>query len=129
MSLQDIKNPWLRRSLVVLACVFYTPLVVTMPTATTSSQPRIVLPVMRRTMPTLAPPSGHREYPDRMYVDVPTVIRTFSVTVFIICLFSLFVTVITGFSMISPLFSVMIAFFAAGFSLMGELLRRKTIRK
>lgn len=66
-----------------------------------------------------------RAYPSNMYVDVPTVTKTISAVVFYLCVLSLLMSFVSGFSLIDRFFSILFAFFAAGFYLMACLMARR----
>jgi hypothetical protein len=66
-----------------------------------------------------------RPYPDHMYVDVPTLIKSSGGIVFLIVAFSLVMTWLTHFSMIQPEIAILIAIGAATFFLMGLMMQRR----
>ena len=70
-----------------------------------------------------------RPYPDHMYVDIPTITKTTSAIVLLICIFSLVVYGMTGVRIIQPLISVVVGFVSGMFYGMGEMLgRSKALR-
>lgn len=62
-------------------------------------------------------------------VDVPTVIKTTSALAFLVCAFSFVLWLTTGFQLIYPSISVLIAAFAVVFYIMGEGLRRQWTKR
>jgi hypothetical protein len=70
-----------------------------------------------------------REYPDALYVSVPAITKGVSAFIGLICVVSLVMMALTGFTLINPLFAVLFIFFSAGFYLMGEMLHRKKSRR
>ncbi len=70
-----------------------------------------------------------RQYPAHMYVDVPALTKSISAVIFLVCIFSLALSFLTGFRIIHPYVSVTVGFAAAAFYLMGEMLRRLHGRK
>lgn len=70
-----------------------------------------------------------RPYPDRMYVAIPEITKKISLFVFVICILSLAVSIITGFTLIERLMSILIAALSIGFYFMGKMLSRAANRK
>jgi hypothetical protein len=67
--------------------------------------------------------------PLHLWVDVPSVIKNASLTVFIACVFSLITYGLTGFIMIHPFVSVLLAAASSIFYWMGEMLYRSAVRR
>jgi hypothetical protein len=64
--------------------------------------------------------------PAHLYVDVPTIAKQASRLVFLVCLFSLALSVITGVNMIHPFVSIFICLGCIPFYIMGRMLQKTT---
>lgn len=71
-------------------------------------------------------PATKRPYPDRMYVPVPAITKAISAFVFIFSALSLFISLVTGFTVIHRLFSALFLLFSAGFYAMGRMLEKSS---
>lgn len=67
-----------------------------------------------------------KSFPEHMYVDVPTIAKTTSALVLLVCLFSLIVSWATGFNMIYPLIAAFVLIGAGVFYAMGRLLAKRS---
>jgi hypothetical protein len=66
-----------------------------------------------------------REYPDSMYVDVPTITKTTGGAVLLVCMLSITIYILTGFAVVQTMFSFLGILFGLGFYLMGRVLERQ----
>jgi hypothetical protein len=73
----------------------------------------------------MSEPQAKKEFPDRMYVDVSVVAIKSSALMFLVCLFSLAVSIGTGLHMIHPFAAIMIMIGCVGFYLMGRLVKKQ----
>jgi hypothetical protein len=62
--------------------------------------------------------------PANLYVDVPTIAKQASRLVFLVCLFSLALSIITGVDMIHPFVSIFICLGCIPFYIMGNMLQK-----
>lgn len=76
--------------------------------------------VMHVTPPTPAP----RPYPDHMYIDMPTLVRSGGGIVFLISAFSLLLSWLTGFAMIAREIATLLAIGGIAFFFMGRMMCR-----
>ena len=65
-----------------------------------------------------------RPLPDHLYVDVPTITKKLSLAVFLICVLSLLVFAVTGFSAVQPIIAILFAIASGTFYTMAEIVRR-----
>lgn len=59
--------------------------------------------------------------PNQLYVDVPTITKTTSRLIFLVCVFALAVWGLTGFVMIHPIIAIMTGIGSIGFYIMGSM--------
>jgi hypothetical protein len=73
----------------------------------------------------MSEPQAKRQLPDRMYVDVATIAIKGSQLIFLVCLLSLALSVLTGVHMLHPFVAIIIMIGCVGFYLMGRLVKQQ----
>jgi hypothetical protein len=73
----------------------------------------------------MSKPQAGRLLPDRRYVDVATIAIKASQLIFLVCLFSLVLSAISGVHMFHPLVATIIMIGCVGFYLMGRLVKQQ----
>jgi hypothetical protein len=73
----------------------------------------------------MSEPQAERHLPDRMYVDVATIAIKGSQLIFLVCLFSLMLSIITDVHMLHPFAATIIMIGCIGFYLMGRLVKQQ----
>jgi hypothetical protein len=69
-------------------------------------------------------PQAKRLFPDHMYMDIPNIVKTLSLAAILICMLSLAVFLVTGFSAVQPIIAILVAAASATFYAMAEIIKR-----